>query len=551
MFELERSPGTRLSPIWKCSHGSTQMLLLLLAGMLVALALALALGVSVAGGDYMILGLVFGVSALVGVLLLFRTNIWLLMLLLAGFSGKIGALPIPFTIAEMGTLLAFGMYLIAYAMKAVPKIARLNNYDLLLFINLAYVATLFIRNPVGTAFTQSDMVGGRPYYELIIALMGYFVLQHVTVSGKLGSRLPILLSLSHFLQGLLGALTTWVPGLGRLIFPFYTAVANPGIGAESLSTGRVDQVDQRQGYASGLGMNLGLVLSAYFSPLQLALFLKLFWSLLFYVAFVLVLLSGFRSKFVVLGIIVVICGYFRDGPKTVIIMAVAGLLGYVTLAGLAGSGAYLPQSVHRTMSFLPGPWDSAASEDAFESNQWRLDMWRDSLKSERYIRDKFFGDGFGFSMSELQAVVVMILSGEGDFEQLGGMQEYFLVIGMFHSGPLSAIRVAGYLGLLLILALMISLAVYAWKLIKQSKDSPFFPLALFVGAPLLWEPFDFILVYGDYGPDMKGYIFSLAILNLCSRSLAAWQRERTDVPVGWMRPLQSTSLPPRPRDTRS
>ena len=96
--------------------------------------------------------------------------------------------------------------------------------------------------------------------------------------------------------------------------------------------------------------------------------------------------------------------------------------------------------MQRTLSFLPGHWDSRAVKDATGSTEWRLEMWRDIPKGTQYISDKIMGDGFGFSRAELSAM-------ERQKFATGGMQqEDFMIIGAFHNGPLSAIRFVGVVG---------------------------------------------------------------------------------------------------------
>ena len=53
-------------------------------------------------------------------------------------------------------------------------------------------------------------------------------------------------------------------------------------------------------------------------------------------------------------------------------------------------------------------------------------------------------------------------------------QENMLISGDFHSGPVSTIRFVGYVGLALFFPLLVGIAVYAARLIKRAKGTPYF-----------------------------------------------------------------------------
>ena len=119
-------------------------------------------------------------------------------------------------------------------------------------------------------------------------------------------------------------------------------------------------------------------------------------------------------------------------------------------------------------------------------------MWKDIPKGTRYINNKIMGDGFGFSRAELSAMErQQFLSGEIS-------QEDSMIIGAFHNGPLSAVRFVGIVGLILYYMLLIYSAVYAWRLIRAADGSDYFPLALFIGLAVIWEPFNYTFVFGAF-----------------------------------------------------
>jgi hypothetical protein len=100
-----------------------------------------------------------------------------------------------------------------------------------------------------------------------------------------------------------------------------------------------------------------------------------------------------------------------------------------------------------------------------------------------------------------------------------GLQDYYMITGDYHSGPVSAIRFVGYVGLFLFTALLIANAKYAWKIIESAKKTAFFPLALFSGITAIAHPIFFWLVFGGYGGDFVQAILTLGMLNLIDRSI--------------------------------
>jgi O-antigen ligase len=174
--------------------------------------------------------------------------------------------------------------------------------------------------------------------------------------------------------------------------------------------------------------------------------------------------------------------------------------------------------VQRALSFLPGRWDPVAVADASNSTQWRLEMWKIMLTEDKYIDSKWLGDGFGLSKRQLA-----VMSAQRQFGDIG--QEDFLTLGNVHSGPLSTIRYAGYVGLFIFMTLLITTARIAWRLTQRAKGSPYFALALFICIPLIYSPFSYVFVFGSFDSALPSAIYSLGLLKMLSNSLDAWEVE--------------------------
>jgi len=107
------------------------------------------------------------------------------------------------------------------------------------------------------------------------------------------------------------------------------------------------------------------------------------------------------------------------------------------------------------------------------------------------------------------------MAGQGGANLLGGSdRENFMITGSFHNGPLSAIRCVGIVGLCLYTVFILYLVVRAFRLCVVSAGTKAFPLALFVGMPVMYFPFSFFVLTGFYEMDLGASIFSAGLLNL-------------------------------------
>lgn len=496
---------------------------------LVGLVIAPILGGLVAQGAFFKIGMFAGIALLISVCLTLRSNIWMVIPLCSALTGSIYVLPLPFKVSELAVVLAFGMFLLLYAMKGVPPLSAFNWYDGFMILNVLYLTTVYLRNPAGLLRFQTEIIGARPYTAVLIAILAYWVLQHVTLTPRQKYLIPVLASVGALGGAFLSIITAFLPGLGARLYPFYSGVTAP---VEEVVADPGTEGTNRLIYLSKYGQALGPLLVAWRNPIQLLIFVNPIYSLLFYSALAAIAASGFRSYFAHIVALCAVSTYFRSGLSGLVRVGLAGFLTLGVLIGAQESGFDLPLSVQRTLSFLPGSWDPVAVEDAHNSSEWRFEMWRQALTTERYIRNKIFGDGFGYRMGDLAGFIHM-----GGMNKAGtdAIQEYFLVIGAYHSGPVSTIRTVGYFGLLLFNIWIIAMAWYAWRLIRESQGTPFFVWALFVASPVVIMPMFYWLIFGGYENDLPQAIMSLAALNILARSLNAWKTETS--------PAQPMSVP--------
>lgn len=477
---------------------------------------ALMLGSLVARNDFIKIGGMVAIVVGAAVCLGLGKKIWLVIPASWLLVGKIGILPLPFSVRDLGVFAAFTTFVGLMVFKKLPVMARPRKVDFLLFLNIAYLVTVYLRNPVGTLALGSEMIGGRPYVDVIVALLAYWVLQHVMLTKKEAVVMPFLISLGAGVVATLGVLTMKFPSLVPIIAPFYSGI-DVSTYMRQQNTNAVDPNVERATPLLGFGTTVGTALVSYVRPMEMILFLRPVRSILYYVSFVFILFSGYRSALISLGIFSLLSSYFFGGVKEVVRMLFALAIGIISIIVLQTSGLVeMPLSVQRALSFIPAGWDERAVSDAKTSSDWRFDMWQIALESDKYIKNKVLGDGFGYSLYELKIQMAAAWGGTGYLD--GNDAEAQLVSGAYHSGPISAIRYVGAVGLILFTIFLVATAFYGWQVIVATRNTPFFPLALFGGLAAIYKPFEYWFVFGQFDSDLPKAIFTLAILNMAMRS---------------------------------
>jgi len=485
------------------------------------------MGQAAAQGNVRFIAIVFGVGAGMLVVFTMGNSIWLLIPLCWPLTGRLGGLPLPFSVRELAVIAAFGVFIAQIAMKRRSMHTSPSNApELFLWLNAAFICTMFARNPVGVAFLGSDTVGGRPYLSVLVGLMAFIVLRFCFIPGNLAKVFPLLLLGPNFIVGFLGSITVFFPFLTPIIFPVYSGIDVTGYVAEeyfgqsgapeSLGSARISSFS-----FIGIALITGVV--AYNNPLKAMSigYPKLFFLMVLGTLFV--GMAGFRNILFVAVLTVIIAAYLWNGGAGIIKTMLLGCF-FLGAVIVTQSVVELPRSIQRSFSFFPGPWNPDIVKGANESTDWRFDMWKMALTTDRYIQNKLLGDGFGFSRTELEIMFNASIGGAG-YVGADAAKEAFMVQGSFHSGPVSTIRFAGYIGLILLVVLMFLNAKYAWKLFNRAKGTQLQPLAIILVIYSLYSPVYFLFIFGEYRNDLPAAFFNLGMLKLLENSLAANTKE--------------------------
>jgi hypothetical protein len=101
----------------------------------------------------------------------------------------------------------------------------------------------------------------------------------------------------------------------------------------------------------------------------------------------------------------------------------------------------------------------------------------------------------------------------------GDDQEAMMIIGAFHSGPISSIRFFGYIGYVLILLLQIVFAVHSYKLCIKCFKTKLFPLSLFIAMWAIFLPLGFNFIFGAYDKTLLDIMLYGCLLKVLENSI--------------------------------
>jgi hypothetical protein len=337
-------------------------------------------------------------------------------------------------------------------------------------------------------------------------MVGYWVLWRLPNSIKTVSRIPLFILAGAAIAGSLSAAGYVFPSLPSRIPYLYAALDVEayfsGISATLEEAGSQILRYKPLGF---FGVTLLTTLFAYtpslaiLNPLRARFYASI-------VGVICVLLSGFRNFLAASCAMFGISVWLNQGFVKFLLTA---LVGGVLLLGIAvGQGRVydLPLSIQRTISMIPGKWDPIVQRDTEGSTEGRIKWWREVLEYG-LINDWWFGDGFGAN-----AMDVFLVS-----SSRGGGEAAAFVTGALHSGPLTAVRYVGVIGLGLLYVLMIAAAIEACRCVRRCRGTLLFPVAIYLAIQLVWYPINYTLIFGAYNVDMPEIIFLVGLLRLVMR----------------------------------
>lgn len=482
------------------------------------LVVALVIGSAVGNSD---IRFVAAAMAVIPVLVIFthlKTNIWVLLPIGWYLTGTLPWFPLPLSLRNLCFLAVIAVFILLVATRAVPWKRKGNMLEYLIYLNLAYLITVFIRNPTGFLALQSSMVGGRPYMEVILAFAAFLILSRVRISDSIARIFPLFFVIPTWSVGILDAIGRVYPPVGYVLNSFYSGAGLSGTfgavqGAAEVGTTRLVGLQDA-------GVCGALFLCARYNPITLISPLYPWRVIMTAMVFGVLFLAGFRSLILFAFVAFFLSSILRGKLHDLWITICGGVLILAFLIALQGNVLQLPLTMQRALSWLPGDWNQEAVMSGKASTQWRVEMWEWAWNDDQILRNKIWGQGFGFTLDDMNLISKSLAAGQGGSSLLGGSdRELFMINGTFHSGPLSTVKYIGIVGFCLYLPLMCYMGRLAWRLCKKARGTKAFTLALFVGIPIIYEPFNFILLFGGLDGNYPQLLFWAGLLNMTSNYL--------------------------------
>jgi hypothetical protein len=470
---------------------------------------ALYLGVSAATAQMEAIIWVVGVASIVFFLSLGK-NIWVLIPISLPLQGAINAIPgapFPWWGAMAVTV---GIYLIRFLMRRTENLEiRFTWLDFAILIQVFAIGQAYLRNPTGLLILGGEMAGGKPYFIFGFAFVAYAMLSITKTDLKVVRWVVLLTIIAAIADSSLSVASQLVPAIAVLALPIYSNVVFDAAMNDSEFQADVSRLEG----GKEIGQHIGLAAFSLFPPISTLNPLRILRFVAICFAFIMIFLSGFRSALGLVMIYFIVGSLVRRQTQQLMISAFAALIGLLLVIG-SGVADKLPYGAQRVLAALPFVQvDDHIRLNAEKSNDFRFDMWKLALTSDRYISNKFLGDGFSFSASEQQSILNASLGDKRAQNQARGLDD-FMARGSYHGFHVEAIRFTGVLGLIAALVSMGIFFKFALNLIHYFRGRPEWGHVIYICLPFLIYPFYYMLVFGSYRNAFPVVIASAGLLKI-------------------------------------
>jgi hypothetical protein len=424
---------------------------------------------------------------------------------------------------EMGQFILIGISALLFLMRRLKADWKLTEMDFWRFLIGLMILQVYLRYPAGLNMFGASVMGGRPYFVAVPALLtGYLLARY---------KVPAVEIKWAFWASMLGAI------LGEPARRFRGGGGTLGLGGQTASAGGI----QLQDATRDSGFNapaefLAKFVTSRVSPLRSCL--NPIWAFLILLSMAFAAMSGYRNVIALVGIIYIIGVIYRGGFfDFVISIMLAGLL--LLSLNIYNEISPLPANIQRALSPFPGNWDERYVADAERSTEWRTIMWQEALTTDKYIKNKIIGDGLGLTREQHKRLEYLGSLPEGDKDRTGLtiQQESMMLVGGYHSFPVETIRAIGYLGLLIMTIAMIRLLFHAHQQILRCKGTEWFTPVLFLLIPVMAYPFYYYLIFGTFKDGIAFFFIQSGLVDLIKRNLPLphYQPKTKSIarPLGW------------------
>lgn len=372
----------------------------------------------------------------------------------------------------------------------------------LVVLGLVVAITAKFRGGIGFHALGDETVGGKRYFLIWVAILGYFALISQPIPLEKRKRYTALF--------LLGAVTAVFFDVAPLVPAFhFLYIFFPSGNSSSANTiqspGAMQSLERFGSLATAcVGMVYALV-ARY--GIEGILNMRRIWRPIAFFSFLLLTgFGGFRSIIIAIGMTLALVFYF-EGLMRSRLMPIA-LLGVLLVGGLTVTfSESLPLPVQRCLAFLPVKISPTARLSAETSTEWRLEIWQYLLPQvPQYL---LLGKGLTFDANDMASYQSL-----GNQQVGGDVGGGFTLAGDYHSGPLSLVIPFGIWGTFAFLWFLYASIKVLWKNHKYGdpdiRHANTLLLSYFISKTIV-----FFVIFGGFYSELESFIgiigFSIAL----------------------------------------
>jgi hypothetical protein len=380
----------------------------------------------------------------------------------------------------------------------------------LLFLAAVVVITAVCRGGFGLATLGSEVQGGKRYFMILAAIIGYFAFISRPISPKYATRFVVLFFLGFAVLAI-GDLGSILPESFYFVYMLFPVTQHGLFSIVNSSVGPTEVIERLGGLATACWGIVNAMFARY-GVREIFASRHVLRLLLFLALMSISMLGGFRSV-VVVFILLFSLIFYLEGLMRSRLLPMFALIVVLLGALLVGFVQRLPLNIQRTLSVLPLPVDPLAKADAEASSEWRIKIWKRVIPQiPQYL---LLGKGLGFSGKELQSFIAV--NTQSGLEESNDAGTEF--VSDYHNGPLSVIvpfGIAGTIGFLWFLAAS-GMALYR----NYRYGNPaYLKLNRFLLAYFITKTIFFFFVFGSLYSDLAMYTGIIGLSISLNRGIA-------------------------------
>ena len=427
-------------------------------------------------------------------------------------------------------------FALAFLSRCMSVKFRFYNDRFLTVALIAFVAaiclTILTSGGIGLRALGSESHGGKKYFFIFGAIVGYFAL----VSRTIPRRRAMFYAGAFLLSSLTAMLSYPIYFAGSIAYPLFNFFPPEIMGLQG-----IEGMYGSGGMVRLAGLSVSGAACSYFMLMRYGVrgllnVHKPWRGLLFLLLVGASMMGGFRSTLLLIGLTFAIQFYLEGLHKTryLPVLAAAGLALFVLTIPFI---KFMPLSVQRTLSVLPVEVDPVAEMDARVSTEWRVDMWRRLWP----MIPQYFWQGKGYSIDPVD----MFFAEQGVLRGTMKSFEPYLIAGEYHNGGLSVLIGFGIFGLIGFLAVAAASVRILYRHYRRG-DPKLLTLNTFFLAHFTARLISFFAVYGSISADMftfMGFVGLSVALNGEERTAKSEENLEAEVVEHGGREVENATRP--------